>query len=101
MALTPKNWAISSYTDDEWTDLVDEPATVATVTICNTSASDVTVQMRLEDNDSSVATILPPQVLAENESQTLDLRSINVTGTQALQVQADTAGAEFLASGVV
>ena len=101
MALTTKNWPLNSYTNATWTDLVAEPATVAAITIVNTGGGDVIVQLRLEDSAVSQAVILTPSTIGSNESYTLDVRSINVTGTQKIQFQADVAGAEVLASGVV
>lgn len=101
MAFTTKNWTLNNYANATWTDLVAEPATVAAITIVNTGGGDVIVQLRLEDSTVSQAVILPPSTIGASESYTLDVRSINVTGAQKIQVQADVAGAEFLASGVV
>lgn len=99
--MTPKNWTLNSYTDDTWTDLVAEPATVAAVIVANSGEEEAEVKIRLEDAGSSLATVLPPSVVAANESYTLDVRSLNLTGTQKLQIQCDVAGCEFVASGVV
>lgn len=100
MAFTTKNWTLNSYTNATWTDLVAEPATVAAITISAPGGS-TSVQLRLEDSGVSQAVILPPSLIGMNESYTLDVRSLNVTGTQKIQFQADVAGAEVLASGVV
>lgn len=102
MALQTKNWTLNSYTNLTWTNLVAEQATIATITFANTAGSNVTIQLRLEDGaGTGLASILPSSVIAANESWTLDVRSLNITGSQRLQFQADIAGAEVLASGVV
>lgn len=101
MLYTTKNWSLNSYTNATWTDVVAEAATIATITIANTTASPVEVQLRVEDGGSSLATILPPYSIGANDSYTLDVRSLNITGTQALQFQADAAGAEIFVSGVI
>lgn len=101
MSFSNKNWTLNSYTNGTWTDLVAEPATVAAIIISNPTASGVTGEIRLEDGGSNVASILPGTVIASNESQTIDIRSLNITGTQALQIKADAAGLEFTASGYV
>lgn len=101
MAKTEKNWTLNSYTDATWTDLVAEPAVIAAIAVSNISARDVTVEIRLEDGGASLATVLAPSVVSSNESFAIDLRSLNVTGTQALQINASAVGAEFVASGVV
>ena len=102
MALTPKNWALNAYTNNTWTNLVGEPAQVATVVISNTSSAAVTVQMKL-DNGSGVELmkLLPLANIGVNEVYTFEMRSVNVTGAQKIQVQANGAGIGFLASGVV
>lgn len=101
MAYTTKNWTLNSYTVDTWTDLVGEAATIAALTIANTAGGDAVVEMRLEDGGSSLATIIPTSTLGSSESYTLDLRSLNITGTQKLQIRVDVTGVEFIASGVI
>ena len=101
--LTPNNWHLITYTDDVWTDILTEPATIATFTLSNVTAdSDVTVSVQLTDNlGAKLATILPPLVLGASTANVIDVRSINVLVGQHIQVKADVAGAEFLISGVV
>lgn len=101
MALASKNWTLNSYTNSTWTDLVAEPAIVASVIISNTSVGNINVSLRMEDAAASLAVILPPAVIGPDESYTFDCRSLGITGTQALQIWADAAGAEFFASGAV
>jgi len=101
MALTPKNWTVSSYTNSTWTALVAEPAQLAAITIANTGAL-ATVEIQLDDGAGvELARVLPASDIDTNESYTLDLRSLNVTGTQRLRVQVSVAGVHFVASGVV
>lgn len=99
--MNPKNWSLNSYTAATWTDLVAEPAVLATVVIGNVSAGDVSVSLRIEDGGTGLATVLPTATIPYSSSYTLDVRSLNLTGSQKLQVQADVAGAEFFASGVI
>lgn len=103
MKLTPKNWTLNTYTNETWTDLVTEPepAVIATLVLVNSGAAPVAVGVRLSDGVDGIATIVPAKTLAVGDSYILDMRSINVLGGQSLQVKADVAGAEFLASGVV
>lgn len=99
--LTPKNWSLSSYTNSTWTDIVGEAATVATVVVVNTTGAAVNAQLRLEDAAAELSRILPTTSIPANTSKVLDVRSLNITGTQALQGWADAAGIHFTASGVV
>lgn len=101
MALSPKNWTLSSYTNSTWTDLVGEVATVATLIITNTTGAAINAQVRLEDAAAELSRIVPTTSIAANTAKVLDVRSLNITGTQALQAWADAAGVHFTASGVV
>lgn len=102
MALTAENWSLTSYTNDTWTDLVDEAAQIATLNVSNVGAGSINVQIRIDDGaGSEVVRVLPPAAVDVNEAFTLDVRSLNVTGSQRLQVRADAAGGHFFASGVV
>jgi len=100
MPLLASNWTLNSYTNSTWTDVVAEPATLTTVIVANTSGSPVNVSLRLEDSGTPLATMLPTLALAANSYHTVSIRSLNITGTQALQLFADAAGAEVIASGV-
>lgn len=99
MALQTKNWAVTSYTNDVWTDLVAEPATIAALVI--STSVNTSMAIRVEDTATSVAVLVPLSLLDAGSSSVLDLRSINITGTQKIQVQAADGGVEFFASGVV
>lgn len=102
MALTRKNWTLNSYTNATWTNVVAEAAVVACITIANTAGTATSVQLQLDNGSgTSLATILPAYSIAAGESYTVDVRSLNVTGSQRLQFQANQAGAEVLASGAV
>jgi len=96
---TEKNWTVNSYTLGTWTDLVAEPSTVAAVIIAANAAASVSI--RLEDGGSEEAMLLPLSPVGDNEAYSFDVRSLNITGTQKLQVFADTIGVSFTASGVV
>lgn len=101
--LTPKNWSLNSYTNAEWTPLVDEPAVVASMTVCNITGAAVNIEVRVYDTSGEVAraTILPTAALAAGSAVALDLKSLVLTADQELQVRMDAAGAEWFASGAV
>ena len=99
MALTAKNWTVNSYTNDTWTDLVAEVATVAAIIVSSTVTT--TISIRLEDGGTELAVIAPTSDVDSNGSYTLDVRSLNITAGQSLQVKAAAAGVNFTASGVV
>lgn len=100
--MTPKNWPLNAYSNDTWTDVVGEPAILAAILIANTTASTtVSVELRLEDAGVEKAIVLPATEIAPGPAQVLDLRSLCITGTQALQVRAAAAGINVLASGAV
>lgn len=101
MSLTPKNWTVDSYTNDDWTVLVADPATIATLILSNTTGSAVTVQVQVDDGaGGNLAQIVPPAELDANVSYTLDVRSLILTGAQRIRVQAAAAGVHFYAAGV-
>lgn len=101
MALTTKNWTLNSYTVTTWTSVVSEPATLTTIIIANNSASVVSVSIRIEDTSVSKSIILPLTGVNPLDSYTIDMRSLNITGTQTLQIYCTAAGAEFTVSGAV
>ena len=97
-----KNWTVSSYTNDTWTDLVGEPGIVATLSIANTEATPVYVQVRLSDGaGNNLAVIVPQNELDGYDAFILDIKSIPVTDEQTIQVKASAAGVNFLAGGAV
>lgn len=99
---TPKNWTLSSYTNSTWTDLVDEPAIVANLSIANTTGGAVNVQVRLSDGSgNNLAVIVPTNAIEAGDAYRVDLRAVAITGAQSLQVWASAAGINFLASGAV
>ena len=97
---TPKNWQLSSYTNNTWTDLVSEAGIVQTLSISNPTGTPIDVEIRREDASSGLAVILPATTIDTNQSYVLE-KVINVTGTQAIQIKCDLAGIEFDANGVV
>ncbi len=98
MLTTAKNWKLTSYTNDTWTALVNEVATVATVILANTTSStSITVMVRL----SGGAVLLPPVVLTAGQVFTFDVRSLNIITGESLQVNCNAAGMNFVASGAV
>lgn len=98
--LTAKNWSLTTYTGGTWTDLVAEQAILATVLLSNTDTADIIVSVRVVDNtDTELAVLLPDTIIGPHESHTFDIRSINITTNQKLQVKAAALGVHFLASG--
>jgi len=97
-----KNWTLSSYTNATWTNLVAEPSIVATLSIANTAATTVNVEVRLSDGaGNNLAVIVPQNELVGYDAFVLDIKSIPVTGVQTIQVKASAAGVNFLAGGAV
>lgn len=103
MKLVPKNWFLTSYTNNVWTPIVSESQLiiVASVVICNTSSSSINVGVRLGDGVDKLATIIPNKTILAGESFTLDLRSVNVMIGQTIDISANATGGEFLVSGVI
>ncbi len=103
MKLVPKNWFLTSYVNDTWTPVVSESerVIVATLVLCNTALSAVTVGVRLGNGVDKLATIIPNKSIPSGESFTLDLRSVNIMVGQTIDIRVDGPGAEFLMSGVI
>lgn len=102
MLTTAKSWALATYTDNTWTNVVAEVATLAAVLLANTTASTaLIVELRVEASGSTVAQILPPVLLDAGAAQVLDVRSLNIVTGQALQVRASAAGIHVLVSGAI
>lgn len=101
--LVKDNWAVNSYTDDTWTDLVvGADSTIATLVLCNTTIdTDVIVGVRLVQTDGTeISVLVSAMVLAQGAlPKILDFNSMNVKTGQKLQVKASVAGANFTASG--
>lgn len=98
MLTTAKNWKLTAYTNDTWTDVVNEVATVAAVIVSNTDLSNpVTCSLRL----SGGAVLVPTVSLAAGATYTLDVRSLNVAAGESLQLRAGAAGINVIASGAV
>jgi len=97
-----KNWTLATYTIDTWTNLVAEPAILATLSIANTTAGTIAVEVRLSDgSNNNLAVIVPSNNLLGYDAFVLDIKSIPVTGAQTIQVKASAAGLNFLAGGAV
>lgn len=99
---TPANWPLSSYTDSTWTDLVDEEAILANLSIANTSNVSLNFSIRLSDGSgNNLAQIVPLNNIESGDAYRVDLRAIAVVAAQTIQVWADGPGLQFLASGAV
>lgn len=99
--MTPKNWTLNTYTDETWSPIVGEPAVLATILLTNTANAPVTVSVRLADGATEQAIVLPPSILQADSAYTLELRSLCLTGDQALELWVDAPGVHAVASGVV
>jgi hypothetical protein len=103
MALTKTNYPLKSIVAATETDLVNVSniSTIATVTICNTTAGAAVVEMVLTDDvPAALAQILKSKSIAATTTEVLDIRSLNISATQRLRVESDITGVEFIASGV-
>ena len=101
--LSTKNWTLNSYTAATWTDLINQSdkCTVATLIMGNTGAGAAAVELRVtDDTPTSLAVILPAFSIAQDTAEILDIRSLNLSGTQRLQIKVDIVGVDFCASGV-
>ena len=105
LAGTPKRWAVNSYTNSTWTDLVPNgnAGVVRTILVVNTDlVNAITCAIRLTDNTpTELAQILAQQSIAAGESVRLDLDLIGLESTDHIQFNADAAGLNFVASGAV
>lgn len=99
--MTPKNWTLNTYTVDSWTPVVGEPAILATILLSNSAAAPVTVSIRLIDGATERAIVLPPSILQSDSAYALELRSLCLTGAQAVELRASAAGVHAVISGVV
>lgn len=98
MLTTAKNWKLIAYVNDTWTGVVNEVATVAAILIVNTDLTNpVSASLRL----SGGAVILPMTRLAAGSSFSIDIRSLNITTGESLQLIASAAGVNVVASGAV
>lgn len=102
MALTAKNWTLSSYTINVLTPIVSEPGTVATVILCNTGSSVCTCSLALTDTYGTIlAYIFHQKAMQVGDSKAIDVRSINLSVNQRLAFISDVNGMNVIASGVV
>ena len=96
--MTPKNWKLTSYTDNTWTDVVNEVAIIAAIVIANTDVGAArSVSLRL----SGGLVILPTTSIPAGASYTLDVRSLNIISGESLQARASATGINILASGAI
>ena len=96
--MTPKNWKLTSYTDNTWTIVVNEVAIIAAIVIANTDVGAArSVSLRL----SGGAVILPTASIPAGASYTLDVRSLNIISGESLQARASATGINILASGAI
>jgi len=94
---TGKAFAVTSYTNDAWTDVVAENADVTAVRVCNTSLTDpVIVEFR-----RGAGQIAGPHSIPATDAERLDLGTLRVTAAAPLQVRCSAAGVHVTADAVV
>lgn len=102
MAINAKQWALNTYTNGAWTDLVD--ATVETLVknlVISVGVNAPTVGVRVVDDVGTlISLIVPAELLDINKGYKLDLDLIVLEATQRLQVRSDVAGLNFSANGM-
>lgn len=97
-----QNWYINSYNDNEWTDLVKSDSEITGIVIANTTAGDLDVQVRIYDRNVAqvLGILLPVTTISAQTAKFLDFGQLAVSGNHRLQVQANAAGINFVATGV-
>ena len=100
MAYLPKNWTKNTYTNDVWFDLVTAKSIVNSIVFCNKGSTGNAVSVRLFDGTNELAVIVDAFQIDEEDSYTLDLRSLVVGSEQTLQCKASGDDMQFVASGV-
>lgn len=97
MAITTRNWALTTYNNAVWVDLVTGLATVASLNVANNDlVNPIDVSLRL----SGGCVLLPPTTIEPGGSYCVDIKSINVMAGERLQVLCTAAGINVLASGI-
>jgi len=102
MAINAKQWALNSYTNATWTDLVDAAVeTLVKNVVVSVGANLVNVSVRVvDDSGVLISMIVPGEDLDTNRGYKLDLDLIVLEATQRLQVRASAAGVNFSANGM-
>lgn len=102
MAINPKQWALNSYTNSVWTDLVDATAeTLIKNLVVSVGANQSEVAVRVvNDAGALVSMLVPGETLDTNRGYKLDLDLIVLETTQRLQVRSSAAGVNFSANGM-
>lgn len=91
---TDNNYLISTQTND---------ITLASVIISNTGTDEANVSIHIYDSESTpskLATVLPTYTVDGEDSQILDMKSLNITAGLQLVVLSDSSGVDFIASGL-
>lgn len=104
MTVTNTVYTLNAYTVDTDTDLVPAAPnfTMASLLVVNTTGSVANVSVTLTDEtDTALAVLMPGHSFSAGETKTLDIRSLNAPVDHKIMVQADIAGVNFVASGVV
>lgn len=99
----PKNWIKRSIAGGAWTTLVTEAgATVAAISIANNDAVQNVVSVRLATTGGSpLSTLLPPHTLNAYGADVLHFKALTLSADQQVQIWADLAGVDAVASGAL
>lgn len=94
---TGKAFAVTSYTNDAWTDVVAENADVTAVRVCNTSLTDpIIFELR-----RGAAQLTAARVVEAGDSLALNAGTLRVTTAAPLQIRCSGAGIHVTADAVV
>ena len=95
------NFTVSSYTNDAWTTVVDVPSTIKSIIVSNVGAGAVTASLRIATLAGAArAVIMPDVAIPADGAYTLDISDLAIGRGDALQVKADEAGLNVIASGL-
>lgn len=97
-----KNWTVKTYTDDEWTLLVDRKSDLACIIIANTTGGSIDASVRLATADGTeLGVLLPTTAVAANDTKTFQIPGFMVEARNIIQVKASATGLHFIAAGKV
>lgn len=99
--MTPKNWTLTAYTTNAWTDLIPGvgAATIIKSVSIGVGANAANVSIRLANASGSRALLVPASSLSANAGYSVDLAAVTLSSGDSIQIKCDVAGVEFAAFG--
>lgn len=95
-----RNFTVKSYTNEEWTTLIDVQANIDCIIVTNTSAGELLASIRLAtDAGEERAVMMSEKAVAAGESYTFEIPGFKTGRNDIVQVLGDDAGLHFIASG--